>query len=125
MLLISFLKWWYGRGFLGYLKKFSDGLKDSADFFSIRLLVRHMFAPFREISAGKRDNLPLGERIHAWADLMVSRLIGATVRFGLLVAGIVVILVRAGVGIVLAVAWPLAPLGIAYSVMLYVRGVVF
>ena len=96
MLVVSFFQWWYGRGFSEYLASFVDGLRDAADFFSIRLLVRNLFAPFRQISAEKQINLPLNARIHAWFDLLISRLVGATVRFMILIAGTVVMILRAG-----------------------------
>ena len=125
MLVVSFFQWWYGRGFSEYLASFVDGLRDAADFFSIRLLVRNLFAPFRQISAEKQINLPLNARIHAWLDLLISRLVGATVRFMILIAGTVVMILRAGIGLVLGILWPLLPLLVVYCVMLFSRGVVF
>lgn len=125
MLVVSFFQWWYGRGFSEYLASFVDGLRDAADFFSIRLLVRNLFAPFRQISAEKQINLPLNARIHAWFDLLISRLVGATVRFMILIAGTVVMILRAGIGLVLGILWPLMPLLVVYCVMLFSRGVVF
>jgi len=125
MLVISFVQWWYGRGFKEYLAWFVDRLKDIADFFSMRLLVRNLFAPFRQIATEKRDNLPLSERLHAWADLMVSRMVGAIIRFVLLIVGTVSLLVRVVIGLVVMILWPLTPLLLVYAVMLYVRGVVF
>ena len=125
MLVISFVQWWYGRGFKEYLARFVDKLKDAADFFSIRLLVRNLFAPFRQIATEKRLNMPLNERLHAWVDLLISRMVGATIRFFLLIIGTIFLLVRVAIGLVIMVLWPLAPLLIAYAVMLYARGVVF
>ena len=125
MLVVSFFQWWYGRGFSEYLASFVDGLRDAADFFSIRLLVRNLFAPFRQISAEKQINLPLNARIHAWFELLISRLVGATVRFMILIAGTVVMILRAGIGLVLGILWPLLPLLVVYCVMLFSRGVVF
>ncbi len=125
MLVVSFIQWWYGRGFREYLERFVDRLKDAIDFFSIRLLIRNLFAPFRQIAAEERGNLPLNLRFRAWVDLLVSRLVGATVRFALLIAGTIALLFRAITGIILAIAWPLMPLLIVGAVILYMRGVVF
>lgn len=125
MLVVSFVQWWYGRGFKEYFAKFVDKLKDLADFFSIRLLIRNLFAPFRQIATERRANMPLNERLHAWADLMISRLVGATIRFFLLIIGTLLLIVRAVVGLVVMILWPLAPLVIVYAVMLYVKGATF
>lgn len=125
MLVISFFQWWYGRGFSEYLARFVDGLRDAADFFSIRLLLRNMFAPFRQIAAERRDNLPLDARIRAWLDLLISRMVGATVRFMILIAGTIVLIVRVAVGLAVGLLWPMMPLLVVYCVMLFARGVVF
>lgn len=124
MLVISFVQWWYGRGYKDYLAKFVDRLKDMADFFSIRLLIRNLFAPFRQIATEKSANLALSDRLHAFADLMVSRMVGATIRFFLLIIGTVLLIIRAVVGFVIMVMWPLMPLAIAAAIILYVKGVV-
>ena len=125
MLAVSFVQWWYGRGLKEYALGFLDGLRDAADFFSIRLLIRNLFAPFRQIAATSRDHLPLTARLQAWFDLLISRLVGATIRFLLLVIGTVFIICRAALGLVVMILWPLLPLLIVYSVMLSIRGVVF
>ena len=125
MLVISFVQWWYGRGFKEYLARFVDRLKDMADFFSIRLLVRNLFAPFRQIATEKHDNLPLNARLHAWADLMISRLVGATIRFFLLIIGSMLLALRTIVGLIIMIAWPLTPLVLLCSIILYAKGIVF
>lgn len=125
MLVISFVQWWYGRGFKEYLLKFFDHLKDIVDFFSIRLLIRNLFAPFRQIATEKRANMPLDARIRAWADLMISRMVGAAIRIILLIIGTIALVFRMIIGLIIMVAWPLAPLLIVYTILLYMRGVVF
>ena len=49
------------------------------DYFSIDLLVRTWFAPFRQISAGAVDG-PIGVQIRAFFDRLISRTIGGIVR---------------------------------------------
>ena len=51
MLAVSFLQWWYLRGWLAYFDGFRIKMRDMADFFSIGLLLRTLFQPFRQISA--------------------------------------------------------------------------
>lgn len=125
MLIFAFLKWWYSRGFRSYLEKFIDALKNAADFFSIRLLVRNFFSPFRQISAEGTSSLALDARLHAFFDFLISCLIGATIRFFILIIGLVVICAQFALGLVGAVAWPLAPVAIFYCCVLYGKGIVF
>lgn len=125
MLIVSFFTWWYGRGFKGYLAGFVDHLRDLTDFFSIRLLIRNLFAPFRQIAAEKGANLPLNARIREMFDLLISRLVGATVRCMILIVGLVLLTLRTILGLIVGILWPLMPLLVIYSVMLFIRGVVF
>ena len=104
---------------------FVDHLRDLTDFFSIRLLIRNLFAPFRQIAAEKGANLPLNARIREMFDLLISRLVGATVRCMILIVGLALLILRTIVGLVVGILWPLMPLLVAYSVMLFLRGVVF
>lgn len=125
MLFLSFLKWWYSSGFLNFLQKFWDQLRNAADFFSIRLIVRNFFAPFRQISAEKSKDLSLNARLHAFFDYILSCFIGAMIRFVILIAGIIVILVQFILGLVGVVLWPLAPAFVCYFVVLFANGVTF
>lgn len=123
MLIVSFFQWWYLRGFKEYLAKFVDTLKNAADFFSIRLLLENFFSPFRQISAGATDSLSLDVRIRAFFDFLVSCIIGATIRFFLLIIGIIVIIVQTLLGLIFALLWPLAPILAVYCAILFLRGV--
>ena len=125
MLILSFLKWWYSRGFLSYLEKFVDQLKNAADFFSIRLLIRNFFSPFRQISAGGTTSLALDARIRAFFDYLLSCVIGAMIRFFILIIGLIVILFQFIFGSLVAILWPLAPAVLVYCVVLFSQGVTF
>lgn len=103
-------QWWYTRGWQLYLQHFVDQLKNAVDFFSVGLLVRHLFAPFRQISAGDVVSSDLNTKLSAFADRLFSRLIGTVVRLVLLVVGTIVIILRTLLGALIALVWPLAPL---------------
>lgn len=125
MLFTGMIEWWYINGWKMFLHGLANNLKNAADFFSIRLLVRNMFAPFRQISAEGTDSSAMDARMAAFFDRLLSRVIGAIVRFFLLIIGTVLIIMEAVVGIVLAIAWPLAPLLIVLCVLLSIMQVSF
>ena len=110
MLILGMFQWWYTRGWRLYLQHFVDQLKNAVDFFSVGLLVRHLCAPFRQISAGQVVSSDLSVKFSAFLDRLFSRVIGTIVRLFLLVIGTVVIILRAIFGALVAVLWPLAPL---------------
>lgn len=102
-------QWWYTRGWRLYLQHFIDQLKNAIDFFSVGLLVRHLFAPFRQISASQTSGPDLSSKFAGLIDRLFSRVIGTIVRLFLLIIGTVVIILRAIFGALVALLWPLAP----------------
>lgn len=109
MLFVSLIKWWYTDGWRQRAKLISVRLDGVIDYFSVDLLLKTLFSPFRQISAGRVDG-PLGDQLRAFADRLVSRLIGAVVRTLILLVGLVAISVYAVGGLVILVLWLFVPL---------------
>lgn len=125
MLLVTELfKWWYTAGLRQRLKKISVRLDGTIDYFSMDLLVKTLFAPFRQISAGKVDG-SLEIKMRALIDRLFSRLIGAFVRSLLLVVGGVTIALQAVLALVMILAWLLVPFLPVAGIVLMISGVKF
>lgn len=125
MLLVTELfKWWYTAGLRQRLKKISVRLDGTIDYFSMDLLVKTLFAPFRQISAGKVDG-SLEVKMRALIDRLFSRLIGAFVRSLLLVVGGVTIALQAVLALVMILAWLLVPFLPVAGIVLMISGVKF
>jgi len=124
MLAFSMIQWWYTRGWKLSSAQLGSRFKNAADFFSLRLLVGNMFAPFRQISAGETTSSP-SMWLSVFFDKLLSRVIGAVVRFLLLIIGIITIVIQAIGGILLVVLWPLIPFAIVGCVILTVMQVTF
>lgn len=111
--------WWYGAGWAAQFNKLREQLASSYDYFSIGLLARTLFSPFRQISAGKVRG-PIGVKLRAFVDRLISRIIGAFVRAILIVVGVMWMLVQVAVGVAALFLWafvPFAPL-IGFVLML-------
>lgn len=80
----------------------------STDYFSIGLLITSLFAPFRQISAGQVDG-PIADRMRAFADRSISRLVGSIVRSGMILSGLVVMLFQSLFGAIEIAVWPVIP----------------
>ncbi len=109
LLVTELLRWWYGDGWRGRARLASVRLDGTIDYFSIGLLVKTLFSPFRQISAGRVDG-SLNVQMRALVDKLVSRLIGAMVRTVILVVGGIAIALQAVLSGLLLVAWGLVPL---------------
>lgn len=117
------LQWWYVGGWRIYVVGLGERLHNSADFFSIGILFKTLFAPFRQISAGTPINNSLDAKFHAFLDRLVSRIIGAIVRIFIIIAGVLVLTMQAVLGVIMAILWPFIPLLPIVCIVLMVAGV--
>lgn len=119
MVIVGTLVWWYTKGFLDELSRVWQGLEKVYDYFSIDLLLKTLFSPFRQISAG-RVRGPLAVQMRAFFDRLFSRLIGAVVRVTMIIIGSVWLLVMGFVSLGRLVLWLFLPflpvLGLALSI---------
>ena len=126
MLAVSFLQWWYLRGWLIYFDGFRAKMRNLADFFSIGLLLRTLFQPFRQISADETgEKGGLEGMLIAFFDRLLSRFIGFVVRIFIIVAGIIAMTVQFVCGLVIALLWPCIPLLPIAGIVVSSMGVIF
>lgn len=123
MLAVDFLQWWYSRGWGHFAMALVDKFRGMADFFSISLLLRTLFSPFKQISTqDATDGGPMAY-ISNFFDKLLSRIIGAIVRTMILIFGMVVLLIEAILSLVFVIAWPAIPLAPIACIVLCVMGV--
>ena len=109
MLVAAFFSWWYGRGWRDQVGRVKTSLARINDTFSIPLLLKTFFAPFRQISAGETGR-SLDEKFRAALDKLFSRLIGAFMRFFVIIAGVVIMFLMLVLSLIRLLLWPLLPL---------------
>jgi len=119
--MVSLIGWWYGAGFLVRLRGLGAALGRTADNFSIGLMLRTLFNPFRQIDAGATGK-GIGEAFQAFLSRLISRAVGFVMRTVMILVGSLVLLVQlAGslVVILLHLAVPILPVA---GVMLMLVG---
>lgn len=120
MFIVGLLTWWYGAGWKRRAVAVYEKLAGVYDYFSLDLLLRTLFSPFRQISAGKVQG-PLAVQMRALVDNLISRVIGAIVRSLMIIIGIVAIVISVTMGLISIVLWaavPLAPvIGLIFAMM--------
>lgn len=117
LLVSSLLRWWYGDGWRQRARLVALRLDGTIDYFSVDLLVKTLFAPYRQISAGKVDG-PLGVQMRALVDRLFSRVIGAVIRLIILLIGGIAIGLQALLGVVILAGWALVPLIPLFGIVL-------
>lgn len=122
MFLTGILSWWYSGGLVNRLTLTKERLAKTADFFSVGLLLKTLFAPFRQISAGSVEG-SLDVVVRAFFDRLLSRIIGATVRSCMIIAGIVTLILQSAYSAVMVVVWLLIPILPVAGILLAIIGV--
>lgn len=108
MLIATFFAWWYGVGWMTLVQKVSGRVTGVLSFFSVGQLITSLFAPFRQISAGRVQG-PLGVILRAWVDRLFSRGIGAVVRSLLILTGLLCAGFYGVLGFIMIIFWPVLP----------------
>lgn len=109
MFIMGLFSWWYGAGWRQRAGIVKERLMSSIDYFSIDLLLRTYFSPFRQISAGGVDG-PIAIKVQAFFDKLISRIIGAIVRTLIIAIGVVTITLHTILGCIVLVVWAIIPL---------------
>jgi len=113
-------KWWYGSGWLEAWRGVPGSTKRIGQEFSIPLLLKNLFAPWKQIIS--IPGRSIDEKFRAAIDNLVSRTIGFFVRFLTLITATVVIGLSAAISLVIALVWPLVPVGVIYFLIRAVVG---
>ena len=121
MIVTDLLSWWYGAAWANVWQSVFSSARGVLDAFSVGLLARTLFAPFRQIDAGSaRGSLSVQWR--AWFDRTFSRFIGFGVRTVMIVSGCVSALFVVCFGLLWAVFWFFIPLLPIVGVFLLLSG---
>lgn len=104
--LLYLLSWWYGQGWGRVLKSAQKRLHAINQTFSVLILLRTLFAPWKQIQSPKSFR----NFFQSSLDNFISRCIGATVRLGMLLIAAIATLLVGLAGLTAFLLWPLLPL---------------
>lgn len=119
-MVFELLSWWYGPGWVEAIKRIYRWARGISLALSAGQLLKSLFEPWRRIvSVGGRS---LDVKIKNFFDNLVSRAVGASVRLLVLIAAGAAMIAAVIFGIFVAIAWPLVPLLIIYSLYKGITG---
>lgn len=120
MLVANIFIWWYRAGWRQLLQRSQRFMRSVVDTFSVPILLRTLFSPWRQIISYRDHSFGSGAR--AALDNLISRLVGFTVRVCVLLAAAVVISITALGTCIVLIAWPLVPFAAAGLVIWGITG---
>jgi len=107
MLMLSFFSWWYGQGLAGQVRAVQRRMQQLTDMFSVTILLRTLFSPWRRIIT--YPGAGLDAHVRAMLDNLVSRVIGLFVRVAVLLSAAVLFVLLAIISALQLILWPLLP----------------
>ncbi len=110
MVTFAMFSWWYGQGWKSVALAWGQRLLKVSHLFSVPILLRTLFAPWRRIIT--YPGASIDARFRAMIDNMVSRVVGFTVRVFVLIAAGCMLLLTGVIGGIWVVVWPFIPLAI-------------
>ena len=119
-MILAMLRWWYGTGWMGALQRIGVWTKGVERNFSLSLLLRTLFSPWRRIVSFSGRSFDA--RVRASLDNLVSRCVGFVVRFFVIIAALLAMVVALLGAVILVVVWPLLPLAFVYFVVRSITG---
>lgn len=121
-MITDFFSWWYGAGLRSAVAGIGRRAQRPLDDFSVGLLLRTLFAPFRQIDAGGvRGSLDV--QIKAWFGREFSRFFGAGLRTIMIIIGLIGSALSALLSTAWLIIWLLLPVVPILSVILWLGGV--
>lgn len=107
MMALEFFRWWYTHGWTLAFVRLRNKLTGIEQAFSVGILLRTLFAPWRRIITYPGDGI--GAHFRAMIDNLVSRFIGFMVRIFVLIGAGVTGLIFGCFALLACVLWPLLP----------------
>ncbi len=114
-ILPSYIFWHYTAAFGDIVRVWTNFLWFFYNFFSIPLLLKTFFAPWKRIQEGKGEGFNLENIAEAVVTNTIMRVVGAVVRFVMLLFGSFSVLIVFWLGATFFLVWALWPLLIVAS----------
>ena len=129
MLALDLLQWWYLQGWGKFANGLIDRIKGTFEFFSIGLLLRTLFSPYKQMFAEDRSGRAgVDAFFGALFDNLLSRVIGFFVRVGIIIITLAIVLIELLLGGIAVILWPAVPalpiIGVAFSIGGFLLGVI-
>lgn len=115
MLALAFFSWWYGRGWRDVSKKIVAAIFGIGQAFSVSLLLRSLFEPWRRITTDSGKGLSF--HIQAILDNTISRFVGFIVRLLVLLTALLMTIAMSILGLIQLILWPLLPPAVIVTIL--------
>lgn len=115
LMLVEFVVWWYSTGWIEVCGKVGGRVRAVWRMFSVPILLRTLFAPWRRIISAPGKGID--QLFRSMIDNTVSRAVGFTVRMFALFSALLLTVLASIAGVVMLLAWPFLPLAVFFFLL--------
>ena len=119
-MLLEFLYWWYGPGWLGTVKRIGHRVVAIMQIFSVPILLATLFSPWKRIVSQSDGSFDM--MLRSLVDNLVSRTVGFFVRIIVISTSLILTTIATIIGFCIAVLWPLIPASAMVCLLLSIFG---
>ena len=119
-MLLEFLYWWYGPGWLGTVKRIGHRVVAIMQIFSVPILLATLFSPWKHIVSQSDGSFDM--MLRSLVDNLVSRTVGFFVRIIVISTSLILTTIATIIGFCIAVLWPLIPASAMVCLLLSIFG---
>jgi hypothetical protein len=120
MLAVDLMMWWYTKGWGELIKRLISFVRKVVTTFSVPILLRTLFSPWRRIISYGDESVVAGMR--AALDNLISRFVGFGVRCVVLLTSIISVVIITITGTAVVILWPLTPVVAIYLIIKGILG---
>ena len=117
LIITGYLRWHYGRAFADILVVWTNFFWFVLHFFSIPLLARTLFSPWKRLHEEYQLGFHPGVFFSSLIVNFIMRIVGAAARFIIIVMGMLILTMVTVVGVVFLLFWTVAPAGVFISML--------
>ncbi len=118
MIIFNLLSWWYVQGWGWVLLSSQKHLQNVSESFSVSILLRTLFSPWKQI----QSEVSFRNFLQSQIDNFISRFIGFVVRLAMLVGACFLTIFIILSTIVVLILWAFVPLSVIIFPALGIRG---
>jgi len=106
----EYFAWHYSEALLDVVRIWKNILRFLYEFFSISLLLRTLFTPWKRLGEERRKKFDFGDMLGVFIVNTIMRIIGTAMRAVLIIFGIIAIALCLIAGVLVLFLWIFAPL---------------